>query len=149
MRQRHLILLLCLLAVAGAWLFWTHGNRLAPGNKGTAAAAKISAATAAGTASAAHTAATLNTNKLAFRLSNTTNSIRRLEATPHAILLANAFIDTDKPLDLKIPSQLKAKGDPGAYIVQARGSPLAFNCEGIFRSSGLSVSMNAFASRIA
>jgi len=121
MRQRHLILLLCLLAVAGAWLFWTHGNRLAPGNKGTAAAAKISAATAAGTASAAHTAATLNTNKLAFRLSNTTNSIRRLEATPHAILLANAFIDTDKPLDLKIPSQLKAKGDPGAYIVQARG----------------------------
>ncbi|MGA2248307.1 MAG: LamG-like jellyroll fold domain-containing protein, partial [Verrucomicrobiota bacterium] len=64
---------------------------------------------------------TLNTNKLAYRLSNTTNTLRQLQAKPHAILLANALIDTDKPLDLKIPAHLRSQGNPGAYIVQARG----------------------------
>ena len=64
---------------------------------------------------------TLNTNRLAFRLANTTNSLKQLTTAPHAILLANAFIDTDAQLDLKIPAHLRSAGDPGSYIVQARG----------------------------
>jgi alpha-tubulin suppressor-like RCC1 family protein/subtilisin-like proprotein convertase family protein len=124
MRKKVSLILSGLLAGAGAWLFWPHAGPQTTGrsdlvaNGSTAAAAKNSAANAA----AKPSFATLNTNKLAFRLSNTTNSLRQLEATPHAILLANAFIDTDKPLDLKMPANLKAAGDPGAYIVQARGT---------------------------
>src|ERR1017187_1993195 len=116
------LILLCLLAVAGAGLFWPHASSPSAGQgaaNGSAAAAKNSAALAGSQASGA-VITTLNTNKLAFRLANTTNSLKQLIATPHAILLANAFIDTDKGLDLKIPAHLKAAGDPGAYIVQAR-----------------------------
>ena len=39
----------------------------------------------------------------------------------HAILLENALIDTASPLNLSIPKNLQSQGDPGAYIVQARG----------------------------
>ena len=127
-RSTRILTVVCLLAAVGAWLFWPHGRlkTAAPGNGGaasTSTAAKNSTAPAAGGTAAASSSKfpTLNTNKLAFRLFNTTNSLRQLESNPHAILLANAFIDTDKPLDLKIPPQLKSSGDPGAYIVQARG----------------------------
>jgi subtilisin-like proprotein convertase family protein len=118
---------LCLLAVAGAWLFWPQGRQLSrhlPGDGGVAATAaatvKKPAATNAAVAEAL-SAGAQTTNKLAFRLSNTTNSLNQLVKDRHAILLANAFIDTAAGLDLKIPSQLCSAGDPGAYIVQARG----------------------------
>src|ERR1035441_7418834 len=131
MRRSSIVLMLCLLAVVGAWLFWPHSVQVPTRDEGVAAtggsaataaeAAKLSATNDARAASVKPALPTLNTNKLAFRLANTTNSIRQLEATPHAILLANAFIDTEQPLDLNIPAHLKSAGDPGAYIVQARG----------------------------
>src|ERR1019366_8961756 len=126
MRRSSIVLMLCLLAVVGAWLFWPHSMQVPTRDEGVAAtgstaapaaAANISATNATATVAAAPVLPTLNTNKLAFRLANTTNSIRQLEATPHAILLANAFIDTEQPLDLNIPAHLKSAGDPGAYIV--------------------------------
>src|ERR1017187_6051930 len=130
MRRSSIVLMLCLLAMVGAWLFWPHNVQVPTRDEGVAAtggsaataaeAVKLSATKAPGTASVKPALPTLNTNKLAFRLANTTNSFKQLQATPHAILLANAFIDTEKPLDLKIPAHLKAAGDPGAYIVQAR-----------------------------
>jgi hypothetical protein len=61
------------------------------------------------------------TNRLAFRLTNTTKTIGELAGTPHAILLQNALLDTDLKLDLNIPKQLQAGKEPGAFIVQARG----------------------------
>ena len=115
--------MLCLLAVAGLYWLWPGGTVKNAPRQGKDAVAKVNATNtpAAGAASAvAKALPTLNTNKLAYRLANTTNSIRKLETMPHAVLLANAFIDTDQPLDLKIPAHLKAEGDPGAYIVQAR-----------------------------
>src|ERR1017187_6167799 len=131
MRRSSIVLMLCLLAMVGAWLFWPHNVQVPTRDEGVAATGgsaatpaapvKLSATKAAGTASVKPALPTLNTNKLAFRLANTTNSIRQLEAAPHAILLANAFIDTEQPLDLNIPAHLKSAGDPGAYIVQARG----------------------------
>ena len=63
-----------------------------------------------------------STNKFALRLTNTTKTLGQLSHDAHAILLANALIDTRASLDLKIPNNLKAKGDPGAYIVQANGN---------------------------
>ena len=39
----------------------------------------------------------------------------------HAILLENALIDSSQPLNFSIPKNLQSQGDPGAYIVQARG----------------------------
>jgi len=61
------------------------------------------------------------TNKFAYRLSNTELPMSKLLRNDNAILLENALIDTSKPLDFKIPDWLKAKGDPGSYIVQSRG----------------------------
>ncbi|MGH7980661.1 MAG: S8 family serine peptidase, partial [Limisphaerales bacterium] len=77
------------------------------------------AAASAGAAKAATRSAL--TNKFAWRLSNTTNSLSRLIHDPHAILLDNAFIETDSKLNLSIPKTLRAQSDPGAYLAQARG----------------------------
>ncbi len=55
------------------------------------------------------------------RLSNTADPIERLARSEKALLLRNAFIDTGKPVNLPIPQQLRVVGDPGSYLVQARG----------------------------
>src|SRR5262249_7086934 len=55
-----------------------------------------------------------------FRLSNTVKPIEQLTRSDNAILLRNALIDVTGPA-LSIPEQLRSKGDPGSYIVQARG----------------------------
>ncbi len=61
------------------------------------------------------------TNRLALRLSNTSASMRDLQRSPTAILLENALIDTKEKTGLAIPNNLRAHGDPGTYIVQAKG----------------------------
>ena len=61
------------------------------------------------------------TNTFAYRLTNTTKSLGQLMSDRHAILLENALLDTRVALNLSIPKNLQAKGDPGAYIVQANG----------------------------
>jgi subtilisin-like proprotein convertase family protein len=61
------------------------------------------------------------TNQFAYRLSNTPGNIDELSHNQRAILLENALIDTARSLNLPIPARLRATGDPGAYIVQARG----------------------------
>ena len=60
-------------------------------------------------------------SRLAFRLSNTTRTMKELVRSDSALLLENALIDTANPAELAIPSHLKAQGDPGSYIVQSRG----------------------------
>ncbi|HUZ08227.1 MAG TPA: S8 family serine peptidase, partial [Candidatus Paceibacterota bacterium] len=134
MRSRTTIwIALCLLLAAGAWLFWPHAKRAAvekftPPIAGAfrsastapqifplKAVSKNSAKTVAATAAA-------ETNRFAWRLSNTTKSIGDLVNDRHAILLENALIDTRAKLDFSIPKNLQAPGDPGAYIVQANGT---------------------------
>ena len=61
------------------------------------------------------------TNHLAYRLKNTSKTSGQLLQDDHAVLLENALIDTSKPRDFKLPDSLKLSGDPGSYIVQARG----------------------------
>ena len=130
MRSRLWIwLLACLLCLAGAWLFWRQpaNLRTKPSTLPTVAAApaatvrSASAVTNTLAAVATNSAASSKTNLFAWRLSNTPKSIGQLEGDRHAILLENAFIDTSSPLNLSIPAHLRSHGDPGAYIVQARG----------------------------
>src|SRR5262245_8521125 len=58
---------------------------------------------------------------LPYRLSNTSRKIGQLARSPRSILLENALIDTERSPELAIPDSLRAQGDPGAYIVQAKG----------------------------
>ena len=122
-------ILLCLLIVAGAWFFWPAPQTGNPEKKSarTISNSVHSSSTApdllagAATGTNANQAGVVETNRFAYRLANTTKPIGELVNDRHAILLENALIDTGSPLNFSIPAQLQAQGDPGAYIVQARG----------------------------
>ena len=134
MRSRPLILILLgLLVLAGVWFFWPAGPRPSARKNNNAKPAVIapsftsskSASTApvlfATNKTATNAPTATKTNRFAWRLTNTPKKIGELTKDPHAILLANAFIDTGASLNLAIPKHLQSQGDPGAYIVQARG----------------------------
>ncbi|MGD0251350.1 MAG: S8 family serine peptidase [Verrucomicrobiota bacterium] len=137
MRSRPWIwILLCLLLATGAWLLWLHGNgrdvrparphetvapAVRPHLPSGPAVAQAKPFTILSTNHVQAVAVAARTNQFAWRLSNTTKPIGELMGDPHAILLANALIDTSAKLDLSIPKQLQAPGEPGAYIVQANG----------------------------
>ncbi len=61
------------------------------------------------------------TNRLAYRLTNTAQPLSQLLRSDRAVLLRNALIDTALGTP-NIPDHLRAQGDPGSYIVQARGA---------------------------
>src|SRR5487761_2054681 len=130
---------LCLLLLAGAWFFWPAGDRRAKQTSAAppaAAAGKKSASPpgfstrrsgstaplllAAGKHATNAVSATA-TNPFPWRLTNTKKSLNDLMGDRRAILLGNALIDTRANLNLGIPKNLQAPGDPGAYVVQARG----------------------------
>ena len=120
-------ILLCLPLLLAAWLFWPSGRPPTLAAKNTAAPV-VAAVTPAAPAAPLLPAVTgviarsaASTNREFYRLSNTPKTVGQLSTATHAILLENALIDTAVGLDLKIPSHLRASGDPGAYIVQARG----------------------------
>ncbi len=129
MKVRSKILtLLCLLALVAAWYFWPRAGSVAPVAQKTAGPTAVAnipaapvAATNAVTAVDAGKLSAAATNRLAYRLVNTPKSVKELAVDRHAILLENAFIDTQAKLDLKIPTHLKAANEPGAFIVQSRG----------------------------
>src|SRR6185503_18521969 len=56
-----------------------------------------------------------------YRLSNTAKDIDQLARNGKSVLLQNALIDTETTTALPIPAQLRSQGDPGSYVVQARG----------------------------
>ena len=62
-----------------------------------------------------------NDSRFAYRLSNTPEPLSRLARNPTAIILENGLLDTTISGELRIPDHLRAQGEPGAYIVQARG----------------------------
>ncbi len=138
-------MVLCLLCVAGAWLFWRLENRTA---ENSAARNQFSYTAprpvlpgqlpAANQPVPARVKAALATNEFALRLSNTAKSIGELVNNPRAILLENALIDTGSPLNFSIPKHLQAPGDPGAYIVQARG-PVNAAFRGLLARAGAEI----------
>ena len=60
------------------------------------------------------------TNRFALRLTNSSATISQLQRSDRAILLENALLDTTQGAPA-IPAHLLAQGDPGTWIVQARG----------------------------
>jgi subtilisin-like proprotein convertase family protein len=134
MRSRPFIwILLCLLCLSGAWLLWPRAanTRTRPSALQKVAAPTVTTVQPTSATSKILTPIYTNavksslvlagTNKFVFRLANTTKSIGQLVGDRHAILLENALIDTGSPLNFSIPTHLQSQGDPGAYIVQARG----------------------------
>ena len=133
--KRRFWILLCLLAVAGAWLFWPHAQRVTvkkfvEPSAAMARAASIAPKSIFAIGSGTNHVVTAKTNQFAFRLSNTQKTIGQLTSDRHAILLENALIDTGAKINLTIPKHLAAAGDPGAFIVQARGP-----VDGAFRAA--------------
>jgi len=57
-----------------------------------------------------------------YRLRNTPAPLSELMRSDTAVLLENALVDTARRETLPVPEHLRAQGDPGAYIVQARGA---------------------------
>ena len=122
-------ILLCLLLLAGMWLFRPAAQHRGHAQKPAVTAARPTVTTTRSASTAplligcggAATNGVAKTNEFAYRLTNTTKSLGQLMHDPHAILLENALLDTGRPLALSIPKNLQAQGDPGAYIVQARG----------------------------
>jgi len=117
---------IALLGVAGLWLAVRPGT--APTNVASTPAPLLSAPPAAP-----------STNRLAkadgsyltpadraadferCRVSNTTEALSTFLRRDSALLLENATLDTASALPASIPAHLRSVGDPGAYIVQARG----------------------------
>ncbi|HEU6449022.1 MAG TPA: S8 family serine peptidase [Verrucomicrobiae bacterium] len=140
MRSRRAIwILICLLLLAaGTWLLLSHRSGPKPLSKTTVtvvakkivpqqlvptgiSAPKVLPATLTATNTQTAMVATTKTNKFSYRLSNTAKTIGELKTDSRAILLQNAFIDTREGQNISIPKNLQAKGDAGAYIVQANG----------------------------
>src|ERR1035437_4977264 len=150
MRSRPFIwILLCLLCLAGAWLLWSRAanTRTKSSAPPTVVAPTVTTIRSASTApkiltpvyanSAKPGTVLASTNPFAWRRRNAGKAIDQLVNDSHAILLENALIDTGSPLTFSIPTHLQSQGDPGAYIVQARGSPCDCKWVGMEKVSGL------------
>ena len=132
--------ILCLLGLLGAASFWQFSGRPSAraardDAQGAAATRALGAGTAtipAGASSAglkpavslprSSTLPLPATNAYPHRLSNTARSPEELLRSDDALLLRNAVIDATSPAGLAIPAHLRAAGDAGAYVVQARGA---------------------------
>jgi subtilisin-like proprotein convertase family protein len=117
--------LLGLLLCAAATLSWlcvqttSHFSRVTPTQGAVGAPAAPSLARTAGSGAPNPVKAGNLVRRESYRLSNTRQAERELIGSRHAVILRNALIDTRLPLRLDIPPQLRAKGAPGSYIVQA------------------------------
>ncbi len=132
MRRRPLFwLAVSALCFLGAIYFWRLGNQwqfraISRAALATQAAARPAAvlASTAGPASSTHAATNqyqMHDPRVPYRVSNSTRTYHQLLHSDSAILLQNAVIDTGLPIKLPIPASLRAQGDPGSYVVQARG----------------------------
>jgi len=77
---------------------------------------------AAPVASTAQVKALSDDPHLPFRVRNTAKPDAELFRSDTAVLLRNALVETREPVRLNIPPHLRAQGDPGSWLVQARGS---------------------------
>ena len=73
-----------------------------------------------------------------YRVTNSTKTVGELAKSDKAIHLNNALLDTTKPVAASIPAHLRAKGDPGSYIVQATG-PLDARFRSMLQLAGATV----------
>lgn len=137
-------LVICVLSLVGAAVFWRLGEQRLAGRTGTSSvptvppaavpssttpppsspagtAASQPAASSATPGPAPAMAAPSATNRASLRLRNTTRSVDELARDDRAVLLRNALIDTATGTALPIPDHLRAGAEAGSYVVQARG----------------------------
>lgn len=79
-----------------------------------------------------------NDPRLPFRLRNSQKKEAELFRSETAVLLRNALVETMEPVNLNIPAHLRAQGDPGSYLVQARGT-IDQNFRDVLRGAGAEV----------
>ncbi|NBV20837.1 MAG: hypothetical protein EBS05_02420 [Proteobacteria bacterium] len=73
-----------------------------------------------------------------FRVRNTKLPDEALFRSESAVLLRNALIETREPVRLNIPAHLRAEGEPGSYLVQARG-PIDRRFREVLRGAGVEI----------
>ncbi|MEN9572384.1 MAG: hypothetical protein RL514_239 [Verrucomicrobiota bacterium] len=73
-----------------------------------------------------------------FRLRNSQKPLTELFASETAVLLRNAFVETLEPTHLNIPAHLRSAGEPGSYVVQARGL-IDANFRAVLRGAGAEI----------
>jgi subtilisin-like proprotein convertase family protein len=161
-RLRFLIWLLPVLFCVIGLLYWHHTRSEGQGRRTTAAVSQSPAAKPAPSKQATTISASTaplpllgsprsrTTNavvaladaareaRLKYRLSNTTRSVNDLAHSDQAILLENALVDTARPVNFSVPDNLRADGDPGAYIVQARG-PIDNSFRSMLNAAGVDI----------
>jgi subtilisin-like proprotein convertase family protein len=112
--------LISLLLFAAAICMWRYGNKYGAEHQAAAAAtAKAAVSKTQHPALVKTLAANTKAKRKSYRLTNTSQTIAQLLHNSHALILRNAWIDTEVPVALKIPANLRAKGAPGSYLVQA------------------------------
>ncbi len=77
-------------------------------------------------------------SRFPYRLSNTDKTPGRLAGSEHALLLANALIDTARTVKLAIPPGLRAPANNGSYVVQATG-PLDDHFRSLLRAANAGI----------
>lgn len=123
MRWRPLIwLLLSLLVLAVLLPVGANWRRNRGGDAATVVASVADGPREAFRAAPGFSAPSAPGTRFRYRLSNTTKTIGQLARSDRAILLENALLDTEQPIDLPIPSGLRAQGEPGSFIVQSRST---------------------------
>ena len=152
-------LLVSALCFGGAYYFWRLGDRTvatrgkagqrSPGEEAGSAPFRHAVATpfqlltqsgsllATQPGAPATNRAAMTARHLALRLSNTSASLTELQRSDRAILLENALLDTAQAVPA-IPGHLRAQGDPGAYLVQARG-PVDNSFRALLRQAGAEI----------
>ena len=140
MRRHPLTWFIVLLLFAAGVLFILRQSHISRNPAGAQSLAHVQSPTnaAASAIAAKSAAASAVTNKFAWRLSNTSKPVGKLVHDPRAILLENAFIDTGSKLNLSIPKNLQSQGDPGAYVVQARG-PISAAFRSVLAAAGATI----------
>jgi subtilisin family serine protease/subtilisin-like proprotein convertase family protein len=63
----------------------------------------------------------MGAGKFPLRLSNSKKTIEELTRTESALLLRNAFLDTEISQDVVVPEHLRVPGDTRSFIVQSKG----------------------------
>lgn len=138
MRSRSLLLLGLGLLLGVGLFWWRQADRSAAGvhpsvgpdapagavirsGRGATTNHQIIAESTASLLPTAPMAQSPGTDPLTYRLANTQKSSGQLLRDDRAILLENALIDSRQPVGFQIPERLRLVGEPGSYIVQARG----------------------------
>ncbi|PAW82377.1 MAG: hypothetical protein B9S33_15225 [Pedosphaera sp. Tous-C6FEB] len=160
MKSRYWFLLSLLLLVAAA-LCWQHGESLRqrhqPRDAATNATAKptvwervtrLPAALAGRTNSPAPVATVTpavpellslsRDPRFPFRLRNSQKPDAAFFRSETAVLLRNALVETQEPLEMKMPAHLRAGEEPGSWVVQARGM-IDQNFRDVLRGAGAEI----------